>query len=158
MSFLETCQMAVQNIFSSKMRSFLTMLGIIIGIAAVMVIIGLGNGMETYMTEQFQAIGANTLEVSIMGRGSSRNADEEDMYRIVADHPEDLSLISPTAMTRARQSVHSRFMGKTPSFFIRSAARRWGLVGRPSWPADSRTGCRWPPRCRRPGRWRTPWG
>ena len=50
MSFLETCQMAVQNIFSSKMRSFLTMLGIIIGIAAVMVIIGLGNGMETYMT------------------------------------------------------------------------------------------------------------
>ena len=105
MSFLETCQMAVQNIFSSKMRSFLTMLGIIIGIAAVMVIIGLGNGMETYMTEQFQAIGANTLEVSIMGRGSSRNADEEDLYRIVADHPEDLALISPTVSVRGTAKV-----------------------------------------------------
>ena len=105
MSLLETAQMAIQNIFSSKMRSFLTMLGIIIGIASVMVIIGLGNGMEVYMTEQFQAIGANTLEVSIMGRGSSRNADEEDMYRILADHPEDLSLISPTVSVRSTAKV-----------------------------------------------------
>ena len=105
MSLLETTQMAIQNIFSSKMRSFLTMLGIIIGIASVMVIIGLGNGMQTYMTEQFQAIGANTLEVSIMGRGSSRNADEEDLYRIVADHPEDLALISPTVSVRGTAKV-----------------------------------------------------
>ena len=105
MSLLETAQMTIQNIFSSKMRSFLTMLGIIIGIASVMVIIGLGNGMEVYMTEQFQAIGANTLEVSIMGRGSSRNADEEDLYRIVADHPEDLSLISPTVSVRSTAKV-----------------------------------------------------
>ena len=105
MSLLETTQMAIQNIFSSKMRSFLTMLGIIIGIASVMVIIGLGNGMQTYMTEQFQAIGANTLEVSIMGRGSSRNADEEDLYRIVADHPEDLALISPTVSVRKKKKI-----------------------------------------------------
>ena len=105
MSLLETTQMAIQNIFSSKMRYFLTMLGIIIGIASVMVIIGLGNGMQTYMTEQFQAIGANTLEVSIMGRGSSRNADEDDLYRIVADHPEDLALISPTVAVRGTAKV-----------------------------------------------------
>ena len=113
MSFLETCQMAVQNIFSSKMRSFLTMLGIIIGIAAVMVIIGLGNGMEVYMTEQFQAIGANTLEVSILGRGSSRNADEEDLYQIVADHPEDLALISPTVSIRDTVKVGTEALSRT---------------------------------------------
>ena len=113
MNFLETFQMAVQNIFSSKMRSFLTMLGIIIGIASVMVIIGLGNGMQTYMTEQFQAIGANTLEVSIMGRGSSRNVDEEDMYRIVSDHPEDLALISPTVSVRSTVKIGTETLSFT---------------------------------------------
>ena len=41
MSLIETFQMAVQNILSSKMRTFLTMLGIIIGVCAVIVIVGL---------------------------------------------------------------------------------------------------------------------
>ena len=40
MSLIETFQMAVQNILSSKMRTFLTMLGIIIGVCAVIVIVG----------------------------------------------------------------------------------------------------------------------
>ena len=113
MSFLETCQMAVQNIFSSKMRSFLTMLGIIIGIASVMVIIGLGNGMELYMTEQFQAIGANTLQVSILGRGSSRNADEEDLYCIVSEHQDQLALISPTVSIRGTVKVGTETLSST---------------------------------------------
>ena len=113
MSLLETLQMAVQNIFSSKMRSFLTMLGIIIGIASVMVIIGLGNGMELYMTEQFQAIGSNTLQVSIMGRGSSRNADEEDLYRIVDEHPDQLALISPTVSIRGTVKVGTETLSST---------------------------------------------
>ena len=51
------------------MRSFLTMLGIIIGVASVIVIVGLGNGMQIYMTDQFESMGTNTLSVSIMGRG-----------------------------------------------------------------------------------------
>ena len=41
----ETFREAIQNIWSNKFRTFLTMLGIIIGVMAVMVIVGLGNGM-----------------------------------------------------------------------------------------------------------------
>ena len=41
----ETFREAVQNIWSNKFRTFLTMLGIIIGVTAVIVIVGLGNGM-----------------------------------------------------------------------------------------------------------------
>jgi len=92
----ESLKMAFSNIWSSKMRSFLTMLGIIIGIAAVMVIVGLGNGMENYMTESFESLGINTLTVSIRGRGSSRTVTADQMYQIVADNPEYLDLISPT--------------------------------------------------------------
>ena len=43
----ETFREAIQNIWSNKFRTFLTMLGIIIGVMAVMVIVGLGNGMTT---------------------------------------------------------------------------------------------------------------
>ena len=46
MSLLETFQLSIKNILSSKMRTFLTMLGIIIGVCAVIVIVGLGNGMQ----------------------------------------------------------------------------------------------------------------
>lgn len=70
MSLIETFQMAVQNILSSKMRTFLTMLGIIIGVCAVIVIVGLGNGMTKSMRDSFSAMGTNTLSVSIWGYGS----------------------------------------------------------------------------------------
>ena len=49
MSLWETFTLAVKNISGSKMRTFLTMLGIIIGVCAVIVIVGLGNGMAGYM-------------------------------------------------------------------------------------------------------------
>ena len=43
------------SIKSNKTRSILTMLGIIIGVAAVILITGLGNGMQNYMTESFES-------------------------------------------------------------------------------------------------------
>ena len=49
MNLLETFQMAVKNILSSKVRTLLTMLGIIIGVCAVIVIVGLGNGLKGYV-------------------------------------------------------------------------------------------------------------
>ncbi|XOU02357.1 ABC transporter permease [Oscillospiraceae bacterium LBM23126] len=97
MNFFESFELALKNIFSSKMRTFLTMLGIIIGVTAVIVIVGLGNGMEIYMRDSFASLGTNTLTVMITGRGSSRNVSVEDMYQIVADHPKELALLSPTA-------------------------------------------------------------
>ena len=61
MSLWETFTLAVKNISGSKMRTFLTMLGIIIGVCAVIVIVGLGNGMAGYMEDSFAEMGTNTL-------------------------------------------------------------------------------------------------
>ncbi len=96
MSFYETFKLAIKNILGSKMRTFLTMLGIIIGVTAVIVIVGLGNGMQNYMTDSFASLGTNTLSVMVTGRGSSRSVSVEDMYEIVEENPQYLSAISPT--------------------------------------------------------------
>ncbi len=95
MNIIESFQMAWRSVFSNKMRSFLTMLGIIIGIAAVMVIVGLGNGMERYMTDQFRSVGTNILTVNVYGRGSTRSIDDEWMYQLAADHPDLLDQVTP---------------------------------------------------------------
>lgn len=95
MKLTEAFQLALKNIRGSKMRTFLTMLGIIIGIAAVIVIVGLGNGLENYMRASFSEMGTNTLVVSIMGRGSSRSISEKQMYDLVAENPDYLDQISP---------------------------------------------------------------
>ena len=96
MSLRQSFIMAIKNIMSSKVRSLLTMLGIIIGVAAVIVIVGLGNGMETYMTDSFKSMGTNLLTVTVLGRGSSRSVSEEDMYQLLDDNPEYLDALSPT--------------------------------------------------------------
>jgi putative ABC transport system permease protein len=96
-SILESLELALKNIVSSKTRTLLTMLGIIIGVAAVIVIVGLGNGLEGYVTESFSSLGTNTLTVSVQSRGSTRTLEVEDMYDIVAENSEYLDLCSPTA-------------------------------------------------------------
>ena len=51
----ETFRQAIQNVWSNKLRTFLTMLGIIIGVMAVIVIVGLGNGMtKSYAGQLFR--------------------------------------------------------------------------------------------------------
>ena len=105
MNVMESFKMAVGNIRTSKMRSFLTMLGIIIGVAAVIVIVGMGNGMEIYMTEQFESMGTNTLTVSIYGRGTGRTVTDEDMYDIVGRNSDALELLSPTVTMQSPAKI-----------------------------------------------------
>jgi putative ABC transport system permease protein len=100
MSIAETFILALKNIVSSKMRTFLTMLGIIIGVCAVIIIIGLGNGMTEYMEDSFASMGTNTLTVMIGGRGSTRSISVDDMYKIVEENQEYLDAVSPTVSMR----------------------------------------------------------
>ena len=90
----ETFRQAIQNVWSNKLRTFLTMLGIIIGVMAVIVIVGLGNGMTKSMRDSFSALGTNTLSISIWGYGS-RTASVEDVYKIVDENPGLIKAISP---------------------------------------------------------------
>ena len=96
MSLLENFSQSLKNIVSNKMRTFLTMLGIIIGVTAVIVIVGLGNGMENYMRESFDSLGTNALTVMITGRGTTRSVSVDDMYDIVDRHSDLLGMLSPS--------------------------------------------------------------
>ena len=96
MRFLETFQLALKNIWGSKMRTFLTMLGIVIGVTAVIVIVGLGNGMQGYIEDSFADLGTDSLTVMIMGRGSSRSVSEDQMYDMVSEHADLFKQLSPT--------------------------------------------------------------
>ena len=113
MSLAETFQLAVQNILSRKMRTLLTMLGIIIGVCAVIVIVGLGNGMQGYIEDSFADMGTDSLTVSIMGRGSSRSVSEEEMYQLVADNSDTFSRISPTVAMSGSVKIGSSTLSAT---------------------------------------------
>lgn len=95
MKIYQSFLLALKNILSSKLRSILTMLGIIIGVSGVMVIIGMGNGMQNYMKDSFKSLGTDLLTVAITGTGTSKNVGVDDMYQLVADNPVDLKDVSP---------------------------------------------------------------
>lgn len=61
--FLESFKMSVQAIVAHKMRSLLTMLGIIIGIASVVSVVALGKGSQEQIMSQISAIGTNTIDI-----------------------------------------------------------------------------------------------
>ena len=113
MKLRESFHLALSNIWASKMRSFLTMLGIVIGVCAVIVIVGLGNGMKSYMEDSFAEMGTNTLTVNIMGRGSSRSISEEQMYEIVAENSDYLEYISPTVSMSGSVKIGTNYASAT---------------------------------------------
>ena len=91
---VETFRQAIQNVWSNKLRTFLTMLGIIIGVMAVIVIVGLGNGMTKSMRDSFSALGTNALSIQVWGYGS-RTVTVEDVYAIGTKNPDLIRSISP---------------------------------------------------------------
>ncbi|WP_294471388.1 ABC transporter permease [uncultured Intestinimonas sp.] len=102
MNFTQSFRLAVKSLLASKMRALLTMLGIIIGVAAVIIITSLGNGMQNYMNRQFDQLGANLIQVQIWGLGgmSSRSVDPDDMYALVDKYPQYLAGVSPYVMAQ----------------------------------------------------------
>ena len=104
--------MAMKNIKSSKTRSILTMLGIIIGVAAVIVITGIGNGMEKYMKDQFESMGTNTLSVYVLGRGNQKMT-VDDMQVIVDENSEYLDKMTPTISFQGSKKVGTDNLNST---------------------------------------------
>lgn len=62
---LNTFKVATRALLVNKGRTFLTTLGIIIGVFSVVMLTGLGSGLQAYVTEQLESLGANTVFVSI---------------------------------------------------------------------------------------------
>ena len=80
--FLEYLKMAVSNIKANKMRSFLTMLGIIIGISSVILIMALGNGAKNVITEQMAGIAAGQIALYTYDSTGSYEITKDDIEAI----------------------------------------------------------------------------
>lgn len=98
MDIRQAFKMAYKSIMSSKLRSLLTMLGIIIGVASVITIMAIGTGMTNMVSDSFSDLGANLIEVSTFGRGSTRDVSPEDMYKLAEDNPEVFTAVTPMVL------------------------------------------------------------
>ena len=109
MNFKQSFKLAINSLRSSKMRAFLTMLGIIIGVASVIILVSLMNGLSQDMTSQLESMGTNTITVNVMGRGTNRTLDISEIEKLVEENPEYLDKYSPkvTASVTAKYDVTS---------------------------------------------------
>ncbi|MBE7031263.1 MAG: FtsX-like permease family protein [Ruminococcaceae bacterium] len=98
MNIKQAFSLAMKSLAASKMRSFLTMLGIIIGVAAVIVIVSMVNGMTQDVLNEFENLGATTITVTVRGRGGNRSVSIDDMQNLVDDNPEYLESMTPNIM------------------------------------------------------------
>lgn len=91
---LQSFKLAMKSIWSNKIRSFLTMLGIIIGVASVIILVSLVNAYMSYMTDSFSSMGTNQITVNMINL-SSRSVSDEEMYEFYSEQGEVFDEISP---------------------------------------------------------------
>lgn len=103
MNYGQSFRLAIKALATSKMRSLLTMLGIIIGVAAVIIILALGNGLTGMVQQQVDKLGVNMMMTYVWGRGdgSTSTLDPQDMYDLVEENPDVLSGVSPYVNAQA---------------------------------------------------------
>lgn len=103
----QSIQLSWENIKSNKMRTFLTTLGIIIGVTAVISLITIVNGVIATVINEFASLGAGTISVSISGTPLKRGLTESDLESLEAlDNVAGVSpTISSTGMAARNQKL-----------------------------------------------------
>jgi len=133
MIIIEIFRLSFTALKANKIRSFLTMLGIIIGVAAVILLISLGAGLQNYITQQFESLGTNILyvmpgQVGKEGGGFTQGPpnfagskltykDSRDISRLgkpIIDA--SASIEEPTAIKYANTSKYIRIHGVEDNF------------------------------------------
>ncbi len=99
MNFKQSFILAIKSLWSSKMRSFLTMLGIIIGVASVIILVSVVEGMTNEIKDTFEGMGTNLITATVRGRGSSRAVKPDDLINLAYENPDVLAGCSPSAQT-----------------------------------------------------------
>ena len=107
MKLRKSFTLAISSILSSKMRSFLTMLGIIIGVAAVIILVSIMDGVTGQVTDVFESMGTNNIMVNITPRGGNRIVSADDMYELVQEYPDYIKYVTPSVSLQ-RCNVKSR--------------------------------------------------
>jgi putative ABC transport system permease protein len=139
--FFTTIILAVREISRHKLRSFLTVLGIVIGVAAVVTMVTLGKGATAAVTQQISSLGANILQIR-PGQGFGRGgggpqAPDFDMDDVTAiqDQVAGVRAVAPQAQASVL-AVHNaanwqtNVAGTTSQFFT---AQQWPLTGGRIW-------------------------
>jgi len=138
MDFIQTLKIALRALRTNKMRSFLTMLGIIIGIAAVIAMMAVGSGASYVISQQIASIGSNIILVLPgsttsgglrTGSGGSQSLVSDDARSIMNECP-SVEYTAPTTRGTAlvvygNMNWTTITMGTTPELFI---IREWGVA------------------------------
>ena len=104
MLFSESFQMALTSLYANKMRSLLTMLGIIIGVAAVIALVSVGMGVRSNVTSSIASLGSNMLIISpgasqkggVRGAAGSRKTLKYDDAKAIEQKVKNIDYVSPT--------------------------------------------------------------
>lgn len=117
----QSIEMSMQNIKGNKMRSFLTTLGIIIGVTAVIALITIVKGVSDNVMGQFQDLGAGKLIVSITGTSLKSGLSESDIATI--EEIDNIAGVSPTVSTVSKAARNGEvenvtIEGKNGTYFI----------------------------------------
>lgn len=129
MSMLESVRVALRGLSANKMRSALTMLGIVIGVASVIALMSVGKGSEERVLSRIRSMGTNLLFVSpgstqqggvAGGAGSAATLTYEDALAIAAAVP-SVGAVAPEASATAQLvygsiNTRSRITGTTPDY------------------------------------------
>jgi putative ABC transport system permease protein len=124
MSFFQQILEAFESLASNKLRSGLTMLGIVIGVAAVISMLAIGNGAQASINNSINSIGTNLMFVSAGGRNiqNPKPLTTEDVAAIAdpAQAPSVLA-VAPTLQGRIQasyngQSENTQVVGVTPTY------------------------------------------
>ena len=114
MRLMENLRIALEGLRANKMRALLTMLGIIIGIAAVIGILTVGDGLSNTITSQMSSFGASTISVALQQKTSQ--LDMSDLSTMMSQ-PEDGDLITDEMIEQmlARYAADIEAVGLTES-------------------------------------------
>lgn len=108
MKFSDSIKMAITTLLANKMRSSLTMLGIIIGNASVISMIGIGQAAQQLAEEQFESLGANVLFVVPGSRESRRTTFDTPKTLVLADADAIASQVP--SVTGVAPQINSRLL------------------------------------------------
>ena len=127
MNVVESIQMAGRTLLSNKLRSALTMLGIVIGNASVIAMIGIGEGGQKFVTKQLESLGPNVLFVIPGNQETQRITFDVPKTLVLAD-AEAIATQVPTVVgvapelnrrqlvTYRNQNTNVNIIGTSPSF------------------------------------------
>lgn len=123
MGIYEAYRMAIKSILSNKARSFLTMLGVIIGVGSVISAVAFAQGSTKNITSSIEGMGTNLVQISITGRNSNRNVSYEELKRFSDENSTIITAIAPQVSVSATvkagtKSKTASIIGTSPEYEI----------------------------------------